>query len=276
VDHRRGGHRPRSPAVPKMAMFSGDQGEWESFFFQFRQTARDFGWPDREKRRRLMACLRGKAVEFVKSKSERTRNDYRRLARALQKCYSAKDPPRTVLNQLDGIKRGETESLEDFADLIQRKVVEAFPDATENVTNRLGVDYFLKGCRERQAAVVTMGKDPVTIQKALVELKGEMHRQRAIYGKSVTFSTRQLKWEEEPEDDSKSIRTIGKSPGEQSNSKFVTKDDLNSFASELTKKLVQVMRDRSVSPGRSPARGDSDVKCFECGKVGHMKRDCPN
>lgn len=281
---RRGGQRARSPAVPKMETFSGDSKQWESFFFQFRQTARDFRWGEREKRRRLMACLRGKAVEFIKAKSQRTQSDYGRLSRALHKRYSIKDPPRTVFNQLDGIKRGEVESLEDFADQIQRKVNEAFPDAPKAVTDRLAVDFFLKGCREKHAAIVTMGKDPTSVQGALLELKAEIHRQKAIFGKNVSFSTRLLKWESDEEQESIAVRSVGmksntssvkSSTSGEKGREYVTQDDLKTFAEDLTQRLTKVMRERSQSPGRSPASNRTDIQCFGCQQVGHIQKNCP-
>ena len=41
--------RHRSPPLPKPQVFAGKKGEWNGFIFQFRKTARYFGWSQQEK-----------------------------------------------------------------------------------------------------------------------------------------------------------------------------------------------------------------------------------
>ena len=74
-----GRRRRKSPPLPKPQMFSGKAGEWNSFIFQFAKTARYYGWNQHDKADRLLASLRGKAVDFIWKKPREVQDDYQTL-----------------------------------------------------------------------------------------------------------------------------------------------------------------------------------------------------
>ena len=67
-------HRHQSPPLPKPPVFSGKEGEWKSFIFQFRKIAHYYGW-DQEKVGRLLVSLRGKGIDFIRNKSREAQDD---------------------------------------------------------------------------------------------------------------------------------------------------------------------------------------------------------
>ena len=72
-DRRRRSHRQshrherrqRSPPMPKMAVFKCDK-TWDSFIFQFERVADRCGWSSRKQAEKLVDCLGGKALEYVR------------------------------------------------------------------------------------------------------------------------------------------------------------------------------------------------------------------
>ena len=58
-------HRQRSPPMPKMTVFKGDK-TWDSFIFQFERVDDRCGWSSRKQAEKLVDCLGGKALEYVR------------------------------------------------------------------------------------------------------------------------------------------------------------------------------------------------------------------
>ena len=86
----------------------------------------------------------------------------------------------------------------------------------------------------------------------------------------MNFATRKVVYDKS---DSIEVRSINTNANKAN---YVTKEDLNSFAEEFTKKLTQILRDRSLSAGRSPIYSRKDVESYGCGAMGHIQKDCQN
>ena len=63
-----------------------------------------------------------------------------------------KRPP---AHQLQGIKQGNEESLEEFADKVQEMTTDGYPDTPEDCNQTVAVDAFLRGCTTKQAALMS-------------------------------------------------------------------------------------------------------------------------
>ena len=106
--------RHRSPPLPKPQVFAGKKGEWNGFIYHFRKTARYFGWSQREKGDRLLASLRGKAVDFIMSKPREVQDDYQALKDALEVRFGKMEHPTSARRQLGYLRQEEGETLEDY------------------------------------------------------------------------------------------------------------------------------------------------------------------
>ena len=62
-------HRQRSPPMPKMSVFKGDK-TWDPVIFQFERVADRCGWSSRKQAEKLVDCLGGKALEYMRGTSE--------------------------------------------------------------------------------------------------------------------------------------------------------------------------------------------------------------
>ena len=96
-DPRQGRSRRKSPAPPKLPTFTGEDVslKWPSFVFQFERTATRYNW---SKADRLLDCLDGKALEFVREL--RLECDYKVLTRKLGRRFDIRDAPSTVRREL--------------------------------------------------------------------------------------------------------------------------------------------------------------------------------
>ena len=245
-----GRRRRKSPPLPKPQMFSGKAWEWNSFIFQFAKTARYYGWDQHDKADRLLASLRGKAVDFIRKKPREVQDDYRTLRDTLEQRFGKLEHPTAVRRQLLYVRQEEGESIEDFADRILTKVNEAYPGTDVEMEQDLAKEAFLRGCQNRSAAYAAAEKDPETLQGALEEVQNSVVNLKAFgRGSAVTrqisFTGREEKEEEDSGTEEEKIR-------------------------KLFEKFM--MERRSERSG--PSRGHSAMRCYSCNGLGHMQRDC--
>ena len=118
-----GRHQHRSP--PKPQVFAGKKGDWNGFIFQFCKMARYFGWSQLEKGDRLLASLRGKAVDFITPKPREVQDEYQALKDTLEVRFGKMEPPTSARRQLSYLRQEEGETLEDYADKVMTNVSEA-------------------------------------------------------------------------------------------------------------------------------------------------------
>ena len=101
--------------------------------------------------------MRDKAIDYVRNRSRKERNDYRKLMKCLKNRYGVKEDPSVVRRNLNDIKQEVNESLEDFADRVQHAVAVGYKGAGERATAEL----FLKGAKEKGAAVAASERSKI-------------------------------------------------------------------------------------------------------------------
>ena len=75
--------------------------------------------------------------------------------------------------QLQFVRQGDTESLEEFAERVQFLTMDGFHHNTSDITDQIGTKAFLRGCREKEA-VRYMERNPKSINEALKWIKASM------------------------------------------------------------------------------------------------------
>ena len=255
---------PPGPAPPKMSTFDGraaSKMEWAPFILQFQRMANRYDWPDEEKLERLIQCLRDSALTFYSKLPERTQNNYQELLERMGNRFNKQEPPTTVRRRLQELKQGAEESLEEFAEHARRLALDGFPGAGVEVVDAVAADAFLKGCRDKSAALIAMQQRPQTVDQAAEWVKEAIHNQNVLYGEAKPRVRKVYAVEEE--DDSEQVPKVRvTTPGGNMDPLY-----------RIEQKLGQVLDllARSNSRPRSPSPGDS---CFHCGETGHFMRDC--
>ena len=271
-----------------MTVYKGDN-TWDSFIFQFKRTAKRYDWSSRKKADRLVDCLGGKALEYVRELH--LERDFKQMVKKLTRRFGVKDAPGTVRRELALLKQEETETLEEFSQRVHFRVMDGFPGAKERTIEQLAVEHFLKGCKDRKAASIAMDKNPTKIHRAVKYTKGAINNRNVIYGKMpLTQSARKVTfYEEEDEnrfgyDESYNIRTAKTGSEDDSKKKdfskmtFELQKSTNQRFENLEAMLKQLMARTRYCTLQSPPQSTRkpESACYKCKNRGHFQRDCPS
>ncbi|ELU13954.1 hypothetical protein CAPTEDRAFT_199105 [Capitella teleta] len=199
VEHSRADPQP---AAPKLGSFDGrvDGVEWHSFLMQFDRIANRCQWALHVRINRMIECLRGKALNFVATLPEWAREDYAELVRRLEARFGRREPPVTVRRKLQDLEQETDETIEEFVEKAQQLAIYGYPDAPMHIIETVAADAFLKGCREKYAALTAMNQNPQTVIMAVELVNAAMHNQNVLLGDRSKSKLRQVLRFEEPED----------------------------------------------------------------------------
>lgn len=294
VEDRKGSKIQNSPTPPKLSTYDG-KTEWKPYYIQFNHIAKKYMWNEREKLDKMIECLREKALKFFSSRPENVQKDFKLLCQKFKESFDRKDQSHIIRRQLQEIQQKTDETLEEFAERIEDLSTEAYPDSPEFFRSTITIDAFLRGCLEKRAALVTLDKDPKTLDEAVQHMKSAVTNQKLIMGtkkdiRRVTFEEK----DDIPNTEDVNIRLVNKvlpktTPSLES--RISTLENDNKETKRLLREILERMkmneveresRPRFRSTQRSPikynrSRSNSSERgseCFKCGKEGHFARNC--
>lgn len=281
--------RQMDPPSRKLPKFDGKPDsvvDWTAFIVQFERLALRHNWDVVECLDNLIDCLRDHALLFYSRLPVHVRDDYRELRDRLAARFSTMDDAPAARRKLQEAKQLPEEPLEEYAARVQQLVNIGYPETALVTIQALTVDAFLKGCRDKNTAFLTLNSNPATIDEALRRMISTSTNHKVMFGTSSVSKIRQVvRFEESQDPPHPAVRavqigdeqwnSVGKRCSTIEGDVADLKQDMKQMKSSLVEltKMLQRRSDaarRSRSP--SPKGGD---RCFNCQEIGHFSRECP-
>lgn len=228
-----------------MVTFSGSGiPSWESFIFQFERVANRRGWRSRKKIERLLDSLTDNALEYTRKLDI---EDYHTLKKKLRQQFSKKPQPVTARRQIQYIRQQENESLEDFAHKVYSLAMDGYDRCEMDTLEDIATEAFLRGCKEKDAAIKAMEKNPTSLSKAVKYVKTSLANQKAIFGGTKqSYSKRQVTFSDTEE-------VLPNQPSGHASSLEQEIKNLSSLVGQLSNSIEtntkeKIERQRSPSP----------------------------
>ena len=91
------------------------------------------------------------------------RGDFLRLKDKMTSAFGQKDSQAVVRRKIQDLKQGQEESIEEYSRRTWKLATGAYCNFKEDDIEVLAVDAFLKGCKDKSAALVAMNQEPKTL-----------------------------------------------------------------------------------------------------------------
>jgi hypothetical protein len=130
----------------------------------------------------LIGLLRENALAFYSRLQLEVQEDYQALKNCMMNRFGRKEPATSVRRQLQELKQKDGESLEEFAERSQHLALDGFPGSGDAMVDMVAADAFIKGCSNKQAAMLAMLQRPVTIDEALEWVREASYSQQVLFG----------------------------------------------------------------------------------------------
>ena len=179
------GARDQGRGMSKPPIYTG-KGRWRSFYLQFSTYCKLRQFNDQQKVDELCLCLKDDAVDFYECQPLHIRNNYNLIIGKLEQRFGKKDLPATLRLQFQQLRQKIDESLEEWAERVQRLAQEAFIDLPEDFVESETIARFCQGLQDKEAAQFTSDACPATIESALRSAKRHIQNSKVIFGSRKT------------------------------------------------------------------------------------------
>lgn len=233
------------PGRIHLGKFNGTS-KWEDFLCQFRRASHVNRWGDGDLVELLCLHLEGTALEFVNGLPVGRVQRFDSLVDALGGRFGTERMATVFKCELRQRKRKRGESLRDLGQDLRRLMQLAYPRATPEQQEEQIVDRFIEALGDKQQRLEVRRGRPTTLEEAIhIAMDAEA-------------------WELEEEETGKRARAVSVDSNQD--------DPIATLLLNLTK-MVEAMSSRVGNTDANRERGP--VKCYQCGQMGHYKRQCP-
>ena len=249
--------RERSRSI-RLEPYDGSSS-WPEYLVYFEQMAEFQGWNPREAAMTLGLSLRGAARTVLVSLTPEQRRDLRQLTGALRQNFCPPEQVHLYQAELKSRKKKRDETMADLGRDLARLVQLAYPQADMATRETLAINAFLDALPGPAIEIrlhVIKGR-PKTLQEA-VAYATEIDAVLQTTGTRAGYGGRIRKIEEEgpPAGVSKDLRDLA----------------------EAVRRLERKVNGKTAGGAeRRPMvkKRLAEIKCYGCGKMGHMRRECP-
>ncbi|GFW70249.1 retrovirus-related Pol polyprotein from transposon 412 [Trichonephila clavipes] len=233
---------PYSKPSIKLSTYDG-KSSWQVYKTQFSIVADVNEWDSQTKACQLAASLRADAADILQTLPETQRLDFDALVNALELRFGEKCVKDYSRLQLKSRQKKVSETLQELATDVERLSHLAFSDCPTEVREVLALQHFIDGVRDPE------------IQKALrmadlKDLKGAL-----VFAMKFEAAQQATRKDRHP------IRAVNES------------DTSNSNVERLERQMRSFMN-RVESLMSQKADGKKTLKCWTCGREGHLQRSC--
>lgn len=278
-------------------------GSFESFLKQFEVCARHNGWTETEKIDFLQNSLDKSAVQLLWDFGSTVDVTYYDLVARLRQRYGLEAQTETFRVQLRYRRQREKESLADLLHDIRRLVALAYPAPGNETTETIACDAFLEAMHDKELSLKVREKEGKTLNEVFrTAVRMEAYKlafnENSFSQERQRPAQRQVRSAKEDEGSAALIERMESFMTEQRQIQSEWMRDMESRL--LTPQLPSKVRFGEVSPasatqppptttpwspghvvaqtpgGRAGTshQGKPPVRCFNCNKLGHLKRDC--
>ncbi|GFX94259.1 retrovirus-related Pol polyprotein from transposon 412 [Trichonephila clavipes] len=233
---------PYSKPSIKLSTYDG-KSSWQVYKTQFSIVADANQWDSQTKACQLAASLRADAADILQTLPETQRLDFDALVNALELRFGEKCVKDYSRLQLKSRQQKVSETLQEQATDVERLSHLAFSDCPTEVREVLALQHFIDGVRDPE------------IQKALrmadlKDLKGAL-----VFAMKFEAAQQATRKDRHP------IRAVNES------------DTSNSSVERLERQMRSFLN-RVESLMSQKADGKKTLKCWTCGREGHLQRSC--
>ncbi|GFV94884.1 retrovirus-related Pol polyprotein from transposon 297 [Trichonephila clavipes] len=233
---------PYSKPSIKLSTYDG-KSSWQVYKTQFSIVADANQWDSQTKACQLAASLRADAADILQTLPETQRLDFNALVNALELRFGEKCVKDYSRLQLKSRQQKVSETLQELATDVERLSHLAFSDCPTEVREILALQHFIDGVRDPE------------IQKALrmadlKDLKGAL-----VFAMKFEAAQQATRKDRHP------IRAVNES-------------DTSNSSVERLERLMRSFMNRVESLMSQKADGKKTLKCWTCGREGHLQRSC--